>query len=60
MCEFYGMARPLERRHTKKPGANGDHVASEFSAKKAIMNQSANFDAGGLIFAQASRITMLA
>jgi hypothetical protein len=38
----------------------GDHFAAEFSAKKAIMNQSTNFGAGGLIFAQASRITTLA
>jgi hypothetical protein len=37
-----------------------DHFAAEFSAKKAIMNQSTNFGAGGLISAQASRITTLA
>jgi hypothetical protein len=37
-----------------------NHFAAEFSAKKAIMNQSTKFGACGLIFAQASRITMLA
>jgi hypothetical protein len=37
-----------------------DHFAAEFSAKKAIMNQSTNFGARGLIFARASRITTLA
>jgi hypothetical protein len=35
----------------------GDHFAAELCTKKAILNQSTNFGACGLIFAQASRIT---
>jgi hypothetical protein len=38
----------------------GNQFAAELCAKKAILNQSTNFGACGLIFAQASRITTLA
>jgi hypothetical protein len=38
----------------------GDRFAAESWTKKAIMNQSTNFGARGLIFAQASGITTLA
>jgi hypothetical protein len=34
----------------------GDHFAAELWTKKAILNQSTNVGARGLIFAQASRI----
>jgi hypothetical protein len=45
------MARPSE-------GVRRESLAQ--STKKAIMNQSTNFGARGVIFAQASRITALA
>jgi hypothetical protein len=44
------MARPSE-------GVRRESLAQ--STKKAIMNQSTNFGARGVIFAQASRITTL-
>jgi hypothetical protein len=59
MCEFLGWAAPSKGATRESLAQMGDHFVPEFSAKKALWNQSTNFGARGLIFAQVSRITTL-
>jgi hypothetical protein len=56
---FIGWRAPSKGVKRESLAQMGDHFAAVFNSKKAIFNQSTNFGACGLIFAQASRITTL-
>jgi len=54
-----GWPAPLNGVTRESVAQIGDHFAADLLTKKDILNQSTNFGARGLIFAQASRITTL-
>jgi len=60
MCEVFWAGQRFEGVKRKSLAQIGNNLAAELGTKKAIMNQSANFGARGVIFAQASQITTLA